>query len=84
MALDRLSSNKNGTLPEFLKVHSPKIKQILNELDSNPETRRPKNVKRSATMLVSEDKFVYVDYVEQNKVKNQYKIREKIIKIDEK
>ena len=76
MAMDRLSSNKNGILPEFLKIHSPKIKQVLNELDKDLKTRRPKNIKRSATVLSSEDKFIYVDYIEQNKVKNQFEIRE--------
>ena len=83
MVLDRMASNKNCTLPEFLKVHSPKIKQILNELEKNPKTKRPKNVKRSATLLASENKFVYVDYINQNKVKNQYTICEKIIEKDE-
>lgn len=83
MALDRLSTNKNGSLPEFLKIHSSLIKQTLVELDKDPLTRRKKGVKRSATVLAKEPKFVYVDYVNQNKVKKQFEIHEKIIKKDE-
>jgi hypothetical protein len=77
-----LASNKNCVLPEFLKIHSPLLKQALNELDKNPETRRMKNVKRSAAILSNEDKIVYVDYVYEDKVKKQYEIHEKSIKID--
>lgn len=83
MALDRLSSNHNATLPEFLKIHSRKIKQLLLELDKDPKTKRRKNVKRSATLLASEHKFVYVDYINKNKIKNHYEICEKFIEIDE-
>ncbi|MBQ7352817.1 MAG: DUF4080 domain-containing protein [Clostridia bacterium] len=84
MALDRLSSNHNASLPEFLKIHSPKIKRLLLELDKDPKTKRLKNIKRSATLLASENKFVYVDYINQNKLKKHYKICEKFIEIDEK
>ncbi len=82
MALDRLSTNRMGTLPDFLKVHSPIIKEYLNLLEKSEETKRPQNVKRAATVLLSENKFVYVDYQNPDKIKNSYKIIEKIIKSD--
>lgn len=83
LALDRLSTNKMGVLPEFLKVRSPKIKAILNELEKNKETRREKNVKRAATLLLSRPVFAYVDYKNLHKVKKTYKVNEIYINIDE-
>ena len=47
LAIDRLSTNRMGTLPECLKIHSPVIKKLLNELEQNPLTKREKNVKRA-------------------------------------
>lgn len=74
MALDRLSSNRMGYLPEFLRVHSPKIKEILNQLDKNEETKRQKGIKRAATLLLCDGAFVYVDYINPDKVSGQYTI----------
>ncbi len=82
MALDRLSTNRMGTLPDFLKVHSPIIKEYLTLLEKSKDTKRPQNVKRAATVLLSENKFIYVDYQNPDKIKNSYKIIEKIIKSD--
>lgn len=83
MAIDRLSTNKMGFLPEFLKIHSPIIKKELLLLDKNEETKRKKGIKRSATVLLTENKLVYVDYDVEDKIKKSYKIREKIIQKDE-
>lgn len=83
LALDRLSTNKMGVLPEFLKVHSPLIKKMLNELEKNKETRREKNVKRAATVLASRPYFVYVDYKNLHKVEKTYKVNEIYINYDE-
>ena len=83
LALDRLSTNKMGVLPEFLKVRSPVIKKMLNELEKDKETRREKNVKRAATILLSRPAFAYVDYKNLHKVKKTYKIHEMYINIDE-
>lgn len=84
LAVDRLSTNRMGTLPERLKIHSPLIKNTLNELEKNPETRREKGVKRAATILPSVGKFIYVDYNEIDKVKKTYKINEIFINFDQK
>lgn len=83
MALDRLSTNKMGYLPELLKIHSPTIKRELLLLDKSEETKRKKGVKRSATVLLTENKLIYVDYDTEDKIKKSYKIREKIIQKDE-
>lgn len=83
MALDRLSTNKMGCLPEFLKIHSPIIKKELLLLDKNKETKRKKGIKRSATVLLTESKLAYVDYDTEDKIKKSYKIREKVIQKDE-
>jgi hypothetical protein len=74
MAMDRLSTNKMGALPEFLKIHSPKLKEYLNELEKDPETKKKQGIKRAITLLSSEDSFVYVDYDFQNPVTGKYEI----------
>ena len=74
MAIDRLSTNKMGALPEFLKIHSPKLKEYLNELEKDPMTKRKQGVKRAITLLSSEESFVYVDYDFKNLVSGEYKI----------
>lgn len=74
MAQDRLATNRMGVLPEFLKVKSPKIKEILNFLDQDSSTRRKKGIKRSATILRSDNSFIYVDYDVKNLVTNEYKV----------
>lgn len=74
MAIDRLATNKMGALPEFLKVHSPKLKEFLNELEKNPATKRKQGIKRAITLLLSEESFVYVDYDLKNSVSGEYKI----------
>ena len=79
MAMDRLSTNRMGALPEFLKIHSSKLKEYLNLLEQNPETRAKRGIKRAITLLESENAFVYVDYDSENKVTKEYKIIKYII-----
>ncbi|MBQ8546427.1 MAG: DUF4080 domain-containing protein [Clostridia bacterium] len=83
LALDRLSTNRMGTLPECIKIHTPIIKKMLNELEKNSFTKREKNVKRAATILPSQNKFIYVDYRNYDKVKKSYNVNEMFIKFDE-
>ena len=79
MAMDRLATNRMGALPEFLKIHSPMLKEYLNLLDQNPKTHAKKGVKRAITLLESENAFVYVDYDSNNPVTKEYKIIKYII-----
>ena len=74
LAIDRLATNRMGTLPEFLKIHSPKIKTTLNELEKNPQTRSSKGVKRAATLLSAENKLVYVDYRDRDLVTERFAV----------
>ncbi len=83
LAIDRLATNRMGNLPECIKIHSPIIKKMLNELEQNDTTKREKNVKRSATILPSMNKFIYVDYKNIDKVKKRYKVNEIFINFDE-
>ena len=75
MALDRLSSNRMGMLPDFLKHRSSEIKKALNALEKNESTKRKQCVKRAATFLKTEKIFVYVDYENKNPVTSQYQIK---------
>ena len=74
LALDRLSTNRMGALPDFLKVRSPHIKRILNELEKNADTGRRAGVKRAATVLLSTNDFIYVDYRDADPVTGRYMI----------
>ena len=75
LAIDRLATNKMGYLPDFLRIHSPYIKKALNALEENKETKRPKNVKRAATILLTEKKIAYVDYVNCDYVTNRFLVK---------
>ncbi len=83
LAMDRLSTNRMGTLPECIKIHSHIIKKTLNELEKNSLTKREKNVKRAATILPSQNKFIFVDYKDYDKVKKRYNVNEIFINFDE-
>ena len=75
MAYDRLSSNREGSLPEFLKIHTPLIKELLNHLESDVKTRRKKGVKRAATVLPTEKCLIYVDYTDYDPVYRSYDVK---------
>jgi hypothetical protein len=75
LAYDRLTTNRMGTLPEFLKVKTPKIKEMLNLLEENADTKRRSGVKRAATVLLTTNEFVYVDYMDIDPVKKVYPAR---------
>lgn len=75
MAMDRLATNRMGFLPEFLKVHSPKIKETLNLLEKGECTKRPDGVKRAATVLLTENKLAYVDYDQCDYVTNRFLVK---------
>ncbi len=73
---DRLSTNRTGAIPEFLKIHSPLTKKILLALEENEKTKKPNGVKRAISLLMTEKKAVYVDYIDQNPVTKQFKLCE--------
>ena len=74
LALDRLSTNRMGALPELLKVKTPVIKNTLNRLEKDDVTKRKPNIKRAATVLTTTSEFIYVDYDECDPVTGQYKV----------
>ena len=59
---DRLSTNRSGHLPDFLKIFSPLTKSILKKLDKNEKTKRKPGIKRSFSLLSDMKSYVYVDY----------------------
>lgn len=79
LVMDRLATNRMGTIPEFLKIHSPLTKQLLNELGKNEETKKPKFVKRALSLLSSMQEYVYVDYENMDSVSKEFKIYRKNI-----
>ena len=75
LAIDRLATNRMGALPEFLKVKHPNLKKTLNALEQNEDTRRPKNVKRAATTLLTQNKVAYVDYDHCDYLTNRFLVK---------
>ena len=75
LAYDRLTTNRMGTLPEFLKVKTSKIKETLNLLEESKDTKRKTGVKRAATVLLTTKEFIYVDYTDLDPVKKTYGVR---------
>ena len=75
LAIDRLATNRMGALPDFLKVKCKDLKKILCDLDKNETTKRAKNVKRSATPLLSENKVAYVDYDHRDYLTNRFLVK---------
>ena len=75
LAIDRLATNRMGALPEFLKVKHPRLKKTLNALEMNESTKRPNNVKRAATVLLTESKVAYVDYINCNYLTNRFLVK---------
>ena len=79
LVMDRLATNRMGTIPEFLKIHSPLTKQLLNELEKEEKTKKPKSVKRALSLLSSMREYVYVDYLDMNSVTKEYRLYQKNI-----
>ena len=75
LALDRLASNRMGALPDFLKVKCPKMKKYLAELERDVNTKKQKNIKRAATLLLSENKLAYVDYDRAGYLTNRFLLK---------
>ncbi|MBQ7226378.1 MAG: DUF4080 domain-containing protein [Clostridia bacterium] len=75
LAIDRLATNRMGALPEFLKVRSLHLKKALNMLEENESTKKPKNVKRAATVLLTKNLLAYVDYVESDYITNRFLVK---------
>ena len=75
LAFDRLTTNRMGTLPELLKIKTPKIKENLNLLEESKDTKRKTGVKRAATVLLTTKEFVYVDYTDMDPVKKIYEAK---------
>ena len=72
MVKDRLLSNASGKLPECLKVFDEALRKAKIFLESNPETKSKKGVKRAVAILYTESKIMYVDYLDRNPVTLEY------------
>lgn len=74
MAVDWLSTNASGKLPDALKIPDGDLKHILIYLEQNKETRRPKNTKRGIAILYSENSAIYIDYNKKNPVTGKFHV----------
>lgn len=72
MVCDRLATNASGVLPAFLKVADSRLKAVRTELNRCAQTRTLPSVKRAVAILYSENRAVYVDYTDADRVTGEY------------
>jgi radical SAM superfamily enzyme YgiQ (UPF0313 family) len=72
MVCDRLASVAGGKLPEALKIPDSRLKAIMTAVNSAPETRPSKGVRRGLALLYSENAAVCCDYSEKDPVTEEY------------
>jgi hypothetical protein len=72
-----VNSLPNGKIQTVnsMKYHSRKIKETLNLLEKNADTKRPYGIKRAATVLLTENKLAYVDYDRCDYVTNRFLVK---------
>ena len=75
MVCDRLATNASGVLPAFLKVPDSRLKAVRTALNACADTRTLPSVKRAVAILYSENRAVYVDYTEADRVTGEYPLR---------
>lgn len=71
MVCDRLASNSSGVLPECLKVSDKELKKVKKYV--NEHLRRGKG-KISVAILYTEQKIVYCDYSEYDRITENYQL----------
>lgn len=69
MVCDRLASNSSGVLPGCLKIEDSRLKRIKKHIC---EDIVKSNGKISVAILYTENKVVYCDYKEKNKITDDY------------
>lgn len=72
MIYDRIATNSSGVIPDRLKVADPLLKKVKNALRLRVPVQ--KGVNRSVAVLYSENKVIFCDYLEKNKVSGQYTV----------
>ncbi|NMD38920.1 MAG: DUF4080 domain-containing protein, partial [Christensenellaceae bacterium] len=64
MLIDRISTNSSGKIPKSLVVFDKRFKKIKHILNRSEDTVLIPNVKRFIGILYTQNKIVYVDYVD--------------------
>lgn len=74
MVLDRLSTNASGLLPQILRVQDQMQKKVRLMLEEDSATKVIKGIKRGIAILYTQNKAVYVDYINKNPINGEYKL----------
>ena len=74
MVCDRLATNAGGKLPEALKIPDSRLKAVKTAVNSGPEVRIRKGVRRGFALLYSENAAVYADYTAKDAVTGEYEL----------
>ena len=69
MVCDRLSSNSSGVLPSCLKIEDKRMKRIKKYINENVVKG---SGKVSVAILYTENKVVFCDYRDRNKITENY------------
>ncbi len=72
MLYDRVSTNNSGVIPESLKVADPMLKKAAEKVMENFPTE--KGIDRTVAILYTENKIIWCDYKERDRVSGRYKV----------
>ena len=72
MVSDRIATNSSGKLPPALRIQDTALKSMILGVESKPEARRKKGVKRGYAILYSQKCMIYADYQNKNPITGEY------------
>lgn len=72
---DRLSTDSSALLPEFLRISSPKLREVKKLLESGEDTRKAPGVKRGISLLTGMNEAVYADYDSADPLTGAYRLK---------
>ncbi len=72
MISDRVATNNSGVIPARLKVADPMLKMAAEKIRELSPIR--KGVKRTVAILYTENKIIWCDYKEKDRVSGRYKV----------
>lgn len=72
MLYDRVATNNSGVIPERLKVSDPALKKAAERVRELSPTE--KGINRTVAILYTENKIIWCDYKEKDRVTGRYKV----------
>ncbi len=82
MLYDRVATNNSGVIPERLKVTDSRLKKAAERVREISPVE--KGVNRTVAVLYTENRIIWCDYKEKNRVSGKYKVESVPFETDEK